>query len=69
MRDTTERPEGVDAGTVRLVGAVADRIIESVNELITDQGAYERMAMAKNPYGDGQAGGRIAAAVQAFLAT
>ena len=69
MRDTTERPEGVDAGTVRLVGAVADRIIESVNELITDQGAYEQMAMAKNPYGDGQAGGRIAAAVQAFLAT
>ena len=51
MRDTTERPEGVDAGTVKLVGAVADSIISSVTELITDQAAYDKMAQAKNPYG------------------
>jgi len=68
MRDTTERPEGVDAGTVKLVGANADNIISSVNELITDSAAYEQMAQAKNPYGDGKAAQRIADAVSQFLA-
>ena len=67
MRDTTERPEGVDAGTVKLVGAVADNIISSVNELITDSAAYDVMAQAQNPYGDGKASIRIANAVKAFL--
>ena len=67
MRDTTERPEGVNAGTVKLVGAVADNIITSVNELIYDQSAYGAMAQAQNPYGDGKASIRIANAVKAFL--
>ena len=67
MRDTTERPEGVDAGTVKLVGANADNIISSVKELIEDQSAYEAMAQAKNPYGDGKAATRIADAVKQFL--
>ena len=68
MRDTTERPEGVDAGTVKLVGADAKKIIESVSELINDQAAYKRMAQAKNPYGDGKAAARIADALLKFLA-
>ena len=68
MRDTTERPEGVDAGTVKLVGADAKKIIESVSELINDQTAYKQMAQAKNPYGDGKAAARIADALLKFLA-
>ena len=64
MRDTTERPEGVQAGTVKLVGAVGENIIESVNLLINDEEAYQTMAQAKNPYGDGQAAARIAEAVK-----
>ena len=67
MRDTTERPEGVEAGTVKLVGADAAAIIENVNLLINDKAAYEKMAQAKNPYGDGQAATRIADAVSKFL--
>ena len=67
MRDTTERPEGVDAGTVKLVGANADNIIASVNELIENPSAYETMAQAKNPYGDGKAAIRIAERIQKFL--
>ena len=67
MRDTTERPEGVDAGTVKLVGAVADNIISSVNELINDPARYDTMAQAKNPYGDGKAAMRIAEAVLKYL--
>ena len=67
MRDTTERPEGVAAGTVKLVGANSENIISSVTELITDSTAYERMAKAKNPYGDGHAAQRIAAEVANFL--
>ena len=67
MRDTTERPEGVEAGTVKLVGADAAAIIENVNLLINDKAAYEKMAQAKNPYGDGKAAARIADAVNKFL--
>ena len=67
MRDTTERPEGVSAGTVKLVGAHADNIISSVEQLITDRTGYEKMAQAKNPYGDGKAATRIAEAVFNFL--
>ena len=67
MRDTTERPEGVDAGTVKLVGANAANIISSVNELIEDQAKYDSMAQAKNPYGDGKAATRIAEAVLEYL--
>jgi UDP-N-acetylglucosamine 2-epimerase (non-hydrolysing) len=67
MRDTTERPEGVGAGTVKLVGAVGENIISSVNELINDEARYDAMAQAKNPYGDGKAATRIADAVLDYL--
>jgi len=67
MRDTTERPEGVEAGTVKLVGADSAAIIENVNLLIEDASAYEKMAQAKNPYGDGKAATRIAQAVFDYL--
>lgn len=67
MRDTTERPEGVQAGTVKLIGAVADNIFENVNRLIVDQAAYVQMAEAKNPYGDGVAAKRIASRIQKFF--
>lgn len=59
MRDTTERPEALDAGTVKLVGTDYDKIVNSVSELLDDSKAYERMSKAVNPYGDGQACGRI----------
>ncbi len=59
MRDTTERPEAVEAGTVRLVGANAERIVANVRELLNDSVAYQTMATAHNPYGDGQASERI----------
>jgi UDP-N-acetylglucosamine 2-epimerase (non-hydrolysing) len=61
MRDVTERPEAVDAGTVSLVGAHKDRIIAGVSELLDAPAAYERMARAHNPYGDGKACQRILA--------
>jgi UDP-N-acetylglucosamine 2-epimerase (non-hydrolysing) len=59
MRDTTERPEAVDAGTVKLVGTDRAVITREVNRLLDDQAAYEAMARAHNPYGDGQAAVRI----------
>ncbi len=61
MRDTTERPEAVAAGTVRLVGANRDNIVRGVAELLEDESRYRRMAEAVNPYGDGRAGERIVA--------
>lgn len=63
MRDTTERPEAVDAGTVKLVGTDADCIVEQVHLLLSDASAYEAMAVAHNPYGDGQACQGIAQAL------
>lgn len=59
MRDTTERPEALDAGTVKLVGTDYDKVVNSVSELLDDSKAYERMSKAVNPYGDGKACGRI----------
>jgi UDP-N-acetylglucosamine 2-epimerase (non-hydrolysing) len=59
MRDTTERPEAVEAGTVKLVGTNVDRIVNAANELLTDKEAYESMSFAHNPYGDGKACERI----------
>jgi UDP-N-acetylglucosamine 2-epimerase (non-hydrolysing) len=59
MRETTERPEAVEAGTVRLVGASRDRIVAGVTELLTRTETYEAMSRAHNPYGDGQAAPRI----------
>lgn len=60
MRDTTERPEGVDAGTLKLVGINEDVIYENFKELLEDKASYNKMARACNPYGDGQACKRIA---------
>jgi UDP-N-acetylglucosamine 2-epimerase (non-hydrolysing) len=68
MRDTTERPEGVDAGTVQLIGANRDKIVAHVSELIDDPAAYRRMSEAQNPYGDGQASPRICRAIREYLA-
>lgn len=59
MRDTTERPEALDAGTVKLVGTAYHRIFNEVSALLDDQQAYEKMSKAINPYGDGMACGRI----------
>lgn len=59
MRDTTERPEAVDAGTVRLVGTDVEKIVSGIAELLTDSQAYETMSRAHNPYGDGKACQRI----------
>ena len=55
LRDTTERPEGVEAGTLKLVGTNEDDIFNAARELLVDKKAYEKMAEAKNPYGDGYA--------------
>ncbi|MEO2280300.1 non-hydrolyzing UDP-N-acetylglucosamine 2-epimerase [Pseudoalteromonas pernae] len=65
MRDTTERPEAVEAGTVKLVGTKTETIINAVSELLDDKVTYELMSKAHNPYGDGQACSRI---VDALLA-
>lgn len=68
MRDTTERPEAVDAGTVRLVGTDDARIVEQLHRLLDDPVEYRRMSEAHNPYGDGNASARIADALAAFEA-
>lgn len=59
MRDTTERPEALEAGTVKLVGTEYDKIVKDVSTLLDDEFAYKKMSMAVNPYGDGLACGRI----------
>lgn len=59
MRETTERPEAVEAGTVRLVGTDVDSIVGQVELLLRDRNAYQQMSKAHNPYGDGKACGRI----------
>ena len=59
MRETTERPEGVEAGTARLVGTDADRIVAETERLLDDGAAYDAMARAHNPFGDGKAVERI----------
>jgi UDP-N-acetylglucosamine 2-epimerase (non-hydrolysing) len=68
MRDTTERPEAVDAGTVKLVGTDGEALEVEATRLLADRGAYERMARAVNPYGDGKSAPRIVEAVVAYLA-
>ena len=64
LRNTTERPEAVEAGTVRLVGTDKERVYREAKELLTDNAAYQRMSGACNPYGDGEAARRI---IQAIL--
>ncbi|HCN61107.1 non-hydrolyzing UDP-N-acetylglucosamine 2-epimerase [Mammaliicoccus fleurettii] len=59
LRDTTERPEGVEAGTLKLVGIEQDNVYKETKTLLTDQALYERMSIAQNPYGDGKASKRI----------
>ncbi|NQU59955.1 MAG: UDP-N-acetylglucosamine 2-epimerase (non-hydrolyzing) [Rhodospirillales bacterium] len=59
MRDVTERPEAVDAGTAKLVGTDKETIVAECARLLDDEGAYEAMSRAHNPYGDGKAAGRI----------
>ncbi|WP_165855399.1 non-hydrolyzing UDP-N-acetylglucosamine 2-epimerase [Marinobacter sp. JSM 1782161] len=63
MRKNTERPEAVSAGTVKLVGTDADKIVAEVSMLLSDSAAYRAMSLAHNPYGDGHACGRIANAI------
>lgn len=67
MRDTTERPEAVEAGTVKLVGTDIGCIFEGVYTLMKDEEEYERMSLAHNPYGDGSACKRITAVVKEFV--
>jgi UDP-N-acetylglucosamine 2-epimerase (non-hydrolysing) len=67
MRETTERPEAVEAGTARLVGTDTGRIIDSVSMLLDDVNAYTRMSKAHNPYGDGRSAKRIADSLEAAL--
>lgn len=59
MRDTTERPEAVEAGTVILVGTDKEKIVSNVSKLLTNHYHYQQMAKAINPYGDGKACERI----------
>jgi len=66
MRDTTERPEAVEAGTVLLVGTNEDRIFAEASRLLDDQAAYTTMSRAHNPYGDGRAAERILAGIRAW---
>ena len=68
MRDTTERPDGVEAGTAVLTGPHADRIVAQTSRLLDDPAAYQAMANAVNPYGDGHAAERIVARIRRHLA-
>ena len=63
LRDTTERPEAVDAGTVKLIGTDSDKVFNEAALLLTDEQEYDRMAKATNPYGDGRAAARIISAL------
>lgn len=67
LRDTTERPEGIEAGTLKLAGTDEETIYQLAKELLTDREAYEKMAKAANPYGDGQASRRIADAISYYF--
>ena len=67
MREVTERPEAVEAGTAKLVGTNAAKIVRETEILLTDSEAYNRMAHAHNPYGDGQATGRILGHIREFF--
>lgn len=69
LRDTTERPEGIEAGTLKLVGTDEDVIYEETKKLLTDKEAYEKMSHASNPYGDGHASKRIVDAIISNLSS
>jgi len=63
LRDTTERPEGIEAGTLELVGTDEEKVYQRTHALLTDQDLYQSMSRAANPYGDGRASGRIVDAI------
>ncbi len=67
LRQKTERPEGIEAGTARLVGTDRARIVAEASRLLSDAGAYEAMARTRNPYGDGRAAERIVQAIRYFF--
>lgn len=67
LRDVTERPEGVQAGTLRLVGTETAAVTDAMVDLLTNEDAYQQMATARNPYGDGHATDRILAALQFYF--
>jgi UDP-N-acetylglucosamine 2-epimerase (non-hydrolysing) len=67
MRDVTERPEGVWAGTVKLVGTSREKIFRAAQELLDNPDCYQAMAQAKNPYGDGRAAEKIMAILNHHL--
>ena len=67
LRDTTERPEGVKAGTLKLVGTQVDEVRAAMLQLLEDKSAYDKMANAKNPYGDGHASDRIMDAIAYYF--
>ncbi len=67
LRDTTERPEGIDAGTLKLAGVEEETIFQLANELLSNKEAYEKMSKASNPYGDGKASERIVEFLKKYL--
>ncbi|MGM8215014.1 non-hydrolyzing UDP-N-acetylglucosamine 2-epimerase [Bacillaceae bacterium W0354] len=67
LRDTTERPEGIEAGTLKLVGTDEDAIFETADLLLSNEEEHKKMARASNPYGDGQASRRIADAIRYYF--
>lgn len=69
MRDTTERPEGIEAGTLRLVGTDEETVYRTCRELLDNQKEYRRMSVAKNPYGDGDAAVKIADIIESELSS
>ena len=69
LRDTTERPEGIEAGTLKLAGTDEETIFSLTDELLTNDEEYKRMSQASNPYGDGHASARIVEALKKYLST
>jgi len=67
LRDSTERPEAVEAGTVKLVGTDIETIVKNANILIEDNEEYIKMSKAMNPYGDGRASEKIADAIEEYF--
>ena len=67
FRDTTERPEGIEAGTLRLVGTTYHSILQGVTSLLESQDEYRKMAEAENPYGDGTASKHIVSKIQGWV--
>ncbi len=67
LRNTTERPEGIEAGTLKLAGTDENEIFQMADELLSDEEAHENMAKASNPYGDGEASSRIADAIETYF--